>query len=153
MLLAELITLTAKRRAVWGEMIAERQPGLSFTVAAINGGELDVAFVRHNSAHPGAQRDVFPLLDPTRRTRVLGFTSTEGHRRANGLDPDLWTPDITDHYRFALSRVGLDGLLYSPTEPHHIAELAAAIERGPLSLEEEEHMIELAARATLATVD
>ena len=64
-----------------------------------------------------------------------------------GLDPDVWIPDITDHYRFALSRVGLDGLLCSPTEPPHIADLAVALERGPLSLEEEEHMVELAARA------
>ena len=115
-------------------------------VAAINAGELDVAFIRYNSAHPGAQRDVFPLLDAIRRTRVLGFTSTGGHGPVTGVDPDVWIPDITDHYRFALSRVGLDGLLCSPTEPHHIAELDAAMERGPLSTEEEEHMIELAAR-------
>ena len=128
-----------------------RAIGVSFhdrraAAAAINGGELDVAFVRYNAAHPGAQRDVFPLLEATRRTRVLGFTSTGGHHRVTGIDPDVWIPDITDHYRFALSRVGLDGLLCSPTEPRHIAELVAAIERGPLSLEEEEHMVELAAR-------
>ena len=128
-----------------------RAIGVSFhdrraAVAAINAGEIDVAFVRYNSAHPGAQRDVFPLLEETRRTRVLGFTSTGGHQPVTGIDPDVWIPDITDHYRFALSRVGLDGLLCSPTQPHHIGELAAAIERGPLSLEEEEHMVELAAR-------
>lgn len=76
---------------------------------------------------------------------MLGFTSTGGHRRVTGIDPDVWIPDITDHYRFALSRVGLDGLLCSPTEPRHIGELAAAMERGPLSLEEEQHMIELTA--------
>jgi hypothetical protein len=114
-------------------------------VAAINAGTLDVAFVRYNSAHPGAQRDVFPLLEAARRTRVLGFTSTGGHHPVSGIDPDVWIPDITDHYRFALSQVGLDGLLCSPTEPRHVDELVAAMERGPLSLEEEEHMIELAA--------
>jgi len=114
-------------------------------VAAINAGAVDVAFVRYNAAHPGAQRDVFPLLDPARRTRVLGFTSTGGHRPVSGIDPELWIPDITDHYRFALSRVGLDGLLCSPTEPKQVDELVAALDRGPLSLEEEEHMIELAA--------
>lgn len=116
-------------------------------VDAINAGELDVAFVRYNSAHPGAQRDLFPLLEASRRTRLLGFTSTGGHRPVTGIDPDVWIPDITDHYRFALSRVALDGLLCSPTEPRHIQELDAAMERGPLSLEEEEHMMELAARS------
>lgn len=116
-------------------------------LAEINGATLDVAFVRYNPAHPGAQRDVFPLLDAARRTRVFGFTSTGGHRPVTGLDPEIWIPDITDHYRFALSRAGLDGLLCSPTEPRHVDELLAAMARGPLALEEEEHMIELAALA------
>jgi len=130
--------------------VGARAIGVSFhdrraAVAAINAGTIDVAFVRYNSAHPGAQGDVFPLLEPARRTRVLGFTSTGGHHPVPGLDPDIWIPDITDHYRFALSRVGLDGLLCSPTEPRHVDELVAAMARGPLSLEEEQHMIELAA--------
>jgi hypothetical protein len=130
-----------------------RAIGVSFhdrraAATAINTGALDVAFVRYNAAHPGAQRDVFPLLGTPRRTRVLGFTSTGGHRPVPNADPDLWIPEITDHYRFALSRVGLDGLLCSPTQPRHVHELVAAMQRGPLSLEEEEHMMALAAMTT-----
>jgi hypothetical protein len=128
-----------------------RAIGVSFhdrsaAVTAINAAAIDVGFVRYNTAHPGAQRDVFPLLDPARTTRSFGFTSTGGHRAVLDMDPEIWLPEITDHYRFALSRVGLDGLLCSPTEPGHIAELVAAMALGPLSLDEEEHMIELAAR-------
>jgi len=132
-----------------------RALGVSFhdrraALAAINGGEIDVAFIRYNAAHPGAQRDVFPLLRPGLHTRVFGFTSTAAHdpssNLAGDLADDVWIPDITDHYRFALSRVGLDGLLWSPTQPSHIPALAAAMEDGPLSLDEEGHMIELASR-------
>jgi hypothetical protein len=116
-------------------------------VAAIAGGELDIAFIRYNAAHPGAQRDVFPVLPPERATRVFGFTSTGAHRAvSNPPDEDIWIPELTDHYRFALSRPGLDGLLCSPTRPEHVAALAAAMAEGPLSLEEEQHMIELAFR-------
>ena len=111
---------------------------------AIAGGTLDVAFVRYNPAHPGAQRDLFPHLPLDRRTRVLGFTSTGAHKPAPAVPDDVWIPDVTDHYRFALSRPELDGLLCSPTLPAHVAELAAAIAEGPLSIEEQEHMIELA---------
>jgi hypothetical protein len=125
--------------------------GISFhdrpaAAAAIGAGEIDIAFIRYNPAHPGAQRDVFPLLPPVRHTRVFGFTSTAAHHAFSDLGDDIWIPDITDHYRFALSRVGLDGLLCSPTQPSHIADLAAAMASGPLSLEEEDHMIELASR-------
>ncbi|MBC7978556.1 MAG: hypothetical protein H7138_26520 [Myxococcales bacterium] len=116
---------------------------------AITGGELDVAFLRYNAAHPGAQRDVFPRLTAAHlrpRARVFGFTSTAGHDPHPAVDDDVWIPDLTDHYRFALSRIGLDGLLCSPTRPSHIADLAAAMAEGPLSLDEESHLIELASR-------
>jgi hypothetical protein len=130
-------------------LVGARALGVSFhdrraATAAINRAEIDLAFVRYNTAHPGAQRDVFPLLAPVRDTRVFGFTSTHGHRHVELAD-DIWVPDITDHYRFALSRPELDGLLCSPTEPAHVADLVAAMERGALSPEEEQHMIELAA--------
>lgn len=131
------------------QLAGARAIGVSFhdrraAVSAINDATIDVAFVRYNTAHPGAQRDVFPHLSAERTTRVFGFTSTYGHREAPPLADDIWIPELTDHYRFALSRPELDGLLCSPTEPAHIAALVAAMERGPLSLEEERHMIELA---------
>jgi len=134
--------------------VGARALGVSFhdrraAAEVITGGELDVAFVRYNAAHPGARHDVFPRLAAERATRVFGFTSTAGHDPAPDVADDVWVPDITDHYRFALSRVGLDGLLCSPTQPSHIAELAAAMASGPLSVAEEDHLIELAARRVL----
>lgn len=126
--------------------------GVSFhdrkaATATIAGGEIDIAFIRYNAAHPGAQHDVFPLLPQPRHTRIFGFTSTSAHYAVPPeLANEVWVPDITDHYRFALSRVALDGILCAPGEPSHIAALAEAMARGPLSLAEEHHMIELASR-------
>jgi hypothetical protein len=129
-----------------------RAIGVSFhdrkaAAATIASGEIELAFIRYNAGHPGAQLDVFPALQEPRHTRVFGFTSTSAHYAVPPeLAEELWVPEFTDHYRFALSRVGLDGILCSPSEPSHIAALADAMARGPLSLDEEQHMIELAAR-------
>jgi hypothetical protein len=134
------------------QLAGARAIGVSFhdrkaAAATIASGEIEIAFIRYNAGHPGAQRDVFPALPEPRHTRVFGFTSTAAHHAVpTELAEALWVPEITDHYRFALSRVGLDGLLCSPSQPSHIPALAEAMARGPLSLEEEEHMIELASR-------
>ena len=114
-------------------------------LAAVNGGDLDCAFVRYNSGHPGAQRDIFPHLLPGRTTRLYGFTTTNPHDPGRAIPDDVWRPDITDHYRFALSRIGLDGLLCAPGKSWMVKALDEALALGPLSLEEEEHMIALAA--------
>lgn len=59
-------------------------------------------------------------------------------------DDDAHAARIADDVELAEAEV-VAGLLCSPTEPRHVDELVAAMARGPLSLEEEEHMIELAA--------
>jgi hypothetical protein len=130
--------------------VGARAIGVSFhdrgaARAAIADGGIDVAFVRYNTAHPGAREDVFPFLPASRTTRVFGFTSTGGYRDV--VDEDVWIPEVTDHYRFALSSGALDGILCSPTTPAQVGALVEAMEEEPLSLAEEEHMIELALRS------
>ena len=56
-------------------------------------------------------------------------------------------PAITDHYRFAIARPELDGLLVAQRTPHEVEDLAAALERGPLTGEEEAYLIDVAAVA------
>jgi hypothetical protein len=43
-----------------------------------------------------------------------------------------------------LTRPELDGLLVAPKVPAHVERILRAVEAGPLSAEEEEHMIDLA---------
>lgn len=106
---------------------------------------LDLAFVRYNTAHPGARTDLFPFLCPWRSTKVFNFKSTmfqatPERLRALGLRVG-WVPEVPDYYRFALSRPELDGILASPYTPEEVEALAAALARGALLPEEEEHMI------------
>jgi predicted aldo/keto reductase-like oxidoreductase len=111
---------------------------------------VDVAFVRYNPGHAGARRDLFPHLPQTTPTLLFGFKSTFGYVPPGqmaelGLPGDVyWHPHITDHYRFALSRPELDGLLIGPATPTEVATLAAALENGPLDEEEQAYLMDVA---------
>jgi hypothetical protein len=116
--------------------------------AALEDGRLDVVLIRYNSDHPGARRDVFPHR--RRAPLLFGFKSTFGYvppaRMAElGLAAgEYWHPAITDHYRFALTPPQMDGLLIALQEPGHVSDLAAALERGPLTEEEESYLTDVA---------
>lgn len=126
---------------------------------AVNHGLVDAAFVRYNPAHPGARTDVFPLLTAERRPPIFNFTSTHGwvspaRRAALGVSPDVWQPDVTDCYRFALSTPGMDGLLCALGRPREVTALVDALARGPLTDDEQHVLINLAALdAGLAVLD
>jgi hypothetical protein len=117
--------------------------------AALLEGRLDVALIRYNSDHPGARQDVFPHRR-RKRPLLFGFKSTFGHvppaRMADlGLPGgEYWHPAITDHYRFALTPPEMDGLLIALQEPGQVNALAAALEQGPLTEEEESYLMDVA---------
>jgi hypothetical protein len=110
----------------------------------------DIAFVRYNSGHAGARRDLFPHLAQPGSTRLFGFKSTFGYVRpeqmtAMGLPGEIyWQPEITDHCRFALSRPELDGLLIAPGTPKELHALAEALEKGPLDEEGQTYLMHAA---------
>lgn len=96
--------------------------------------------LRYNAAHPGAEREVFPLIaeDETKRPGVLAFTAT---RWGSLLDPRLTppgeaTPRASDCYRFALSNSKVDVCLAGPKNSAELDEAIAAMERGPMSEDE-----------------
>lgn len=115
---------------------------------AISHSMVDVAFVRYNPIHTGAESDLFPYLTQPSPTLLYNFKSTVGflepERYAQlGLNDDYWQPEITDYYRFALTRPEIDGLLCSPATPPEVEALAMALEEGPLDEEEEKYLIDL----------
>src|SRR5262249_38603427 len=79
-------------------------------LTAIQQGCLDIALIRYNPDHAGARQDVFPHLPRQRSTLLFNFKSTfrfvpPEQLEAMGLPTaDYWHPEITDYYRFALSR-------------------------------------------------
>lgn len=116
---------------------------------AIESAVLDIAFVRYNASHPGALADLFPHIGAAHRPLVFNFKTTNGFVQSTRLDElnlpsDLWRPTVQDHYRFALSRSELDGVLCAPRTPEQVDAIVAALERGPMSAEDEHYLIKLA---------
>jgi hypothetical protein len=107
---------------------------------------LDIVYARYNAAHPGAQRDLFPLLDDRSPTLLYNFKSTGGHVQdvdRLGLGDDMWRPRLVDHYRYALGAPHMDGLLGALGEPAHIGELESALAEGKLDADQENYLVNL----------
>jgi hypothetical protein len=150
----------ARRRAVYAEhrasgYLGNRAVGATFhdrqaAREAVRERHVDIAFSRYNPDHAGARRDLFPHLPERPRPLLFGFKSTFGYlppaRMAElGLrGAEYWHPAVTDHYRFALTPPEMDGLLIALRTPGEVAALAAAMERGPLTEEEEVYLMDVA---------
>jgi aryl-alcohol dehydrogenase-like predicted oxidoreductase len=101
--------------------------------------------VRYNAAHPGAEREVFPHLQPmapAERPGVVAYTAT---RWGNLVDPKLTppgepTPRASDCYRFALSDPHVNVVLAGPRNGAELDEAMQALDRGPLSEDEQAWM-------------
>ena len=84
------------------------------------------------------------------RPLLFGFKSTYGYVPPAAMaelglpGPGYWHPAITDHYRFALTPPQMDGLLIALRTPAEVAALAAALEQGPLTEEEEAYLMDVA---------
>jgi hypothetical protein len=113
-------------------------------------GLVDIAFARYNPAHAGARADLFPALAGARLAPLYIFNSTSGYvdpgrMKVLGIGRSKWRPHITDHYRFALTRPEVNGLLCSPQTPAEVEALGRALEAGPLDDDEETYLMDLAA--------
>lgn len=98
---------------------------------------LDMLMIRYNAEHPGAERDIFPHLRHGKPT-ILAYTATSWRRLLKA--PKGWQgPAMTagDCYRFQLSSPYVDVALMGPATRAQLEENLAALERGPLSADEE----------------
>jgi len=101
---------------------------------------LDLLMIRYNAAHPGAESDVFPHL-AARRPAVVAYTATSWTRLLRA--PRGWKgPAATagDCYRFCLSSPHVDVVLTASGTAEKLRENLRALEKGPLSAEEETFM-------------
>lgn len=99
---------------------------------------LDLLMIRYNAAHPGAEQDIFPHL-ARRRPAVVAYTATAWRRLLRS--PRSWrgnVPTAGDCYRFCLSSPFVDVVLTGPGNTAELRENLAAMEKGPLSLQEME---------------
>jgi hypothetical protein len=124
----------------------------STALTAVNQHLVDIAFVRYNAAHAGAESDVFPHIRTDRATKLFCFKSMGGYvapeqLTALGLPKENWRATPPDHYRFALRPPQVDGILCSFDRVEHVASLRAALAKGPLSQAQAEYLKNLCALA------
>jgi hypothetical protein len=138
----------------WARAIGASFHERATALLAVNHRMVDLAFVRSNALHAGAESDLFPHLgDPA--PLVYNFKSIDGfvpreELPALGLVEDGWEPEIVDHYRYALTRAELDGALCGLASPAEVEALAEALKRGPLSADERTYLRKLAGRRARA---
>jgi hypothetical protein len=140
--------------------LGARAIGTSFhdrrlALTAIRERLIDIAFIRYNPAHPGALNDLFPHLNGARasaRTLVFNFKSTVGYASPSQLEEigyqadHSWRAEITDLYRFTLTRPEIDGILMKPQTPAEVDGIGRALARGPLTPEQEAFLIDVGRR-------
>ncbi len=106
-------------------------------IVADTASRLDVAHVRYNAAHRGAEGEVFPHRAAAGGPGLVAFTATRwGSLIAPGAGGDLPTPSAGDCYRFALSHPAVDVCLAGPRNGDDLRGAIAAIERGPMDPQE-----------------
>ena len=100
--------------------------------------ELDLLMVRYNAAHPGAERDIFPRLDPDRPRIVLAYTATRWRKllkRPRGWQGEVMT--AAHCYRFCLSNPSVHAVLGGPKTLAQLDENLEGLARGQLTPDEE----------------
>jgi hypothetical protein len=136
-----------------GKMLGHRgisAMGASFhdrpcALAVQNSNQLDIVYIRCNTAHPGARADIFPFLRSDRIGLTYNFKSlmyrvTQKELTRAGLR-GIEPPPACDYYRFVLSSPELDGILCAPHSAAEVGQLVMALEKPPLSVQEEEYLI------------
>ncbi len=134
-------------RRIWDAAIALREKGLvkhlmvschhrpSFE-SFMKHEACEAWMVRYNAAHPGAEREVFPILGEN-PPGIFAFTAT---RWGSLLDPKLVpanerAPRASDCYRFVLTNPHVDSVITGPKDRTELDEALTAIGR-PMSEEE-----------------
>jgi aryl-alcohol dehydrogenase-like predicted oxidoreductase len=101
---------------------------------------LDLLMIRYNAAHPGAERDIFPHL-AKRNPNIVAYTATSWRKLLKA--PKGWdgsTMTAGDCYRWCLSNDNVDVTLTGPASTEQLDENLKAIERGPLTPDEDTWM-------------
>ncbi len=140
--------MSALTDSVLGELVKLREEGKARAIGVsihdrpragqlAEASPLDLFMIRYNAAHPGAEKDIFPHLG-TRQPSVVAYTATSW--RALLRTPRSWTErpaTAGDCYRFCLSSPHVDVVLTGPKTEAELDENLAALEKGPLSAEED----------------
>ena len=106
---------------------------------------LDLLMVRYNAAHPGAEQDILPHVDPERRA-IVAYTATSWRRLLKR--PRKWdgnVPDAATCYRFCLTNPTVSVVLTGPKTVKQLQANLEGVSRGPLDADELKWMREFGA--------
>ncbi|HKW00066.1 MAG TPA: hypothetical protein VJN96_09580 [Vicinamibacterales bacterium] len=109
----------------------------------------DILYCRYGTKFQEPREELFPHLPMKRMCLLYSFKSTYSLASMNPEQISArrlrkeWIPEIPDGYRFALSRPEVDGIMCAPKDSAQLRALFDALNRGPLSDEEQEIMIGL----------
>jgi aryl-alcohol dehydrogenase-like predicted oxidoreductase len=87
--------------------------------------DIGIVHVRYNAAHPGAEREVFPLLAGNgNQPGVVAFTATSWRQLLDPkrVPPGERVPAATGCYRFVLSNPAVDVCMAGPSNEAHAGE-------------------------------
>ncbi|MGD2134878.1 MAG: aldo/keto reductase [Gemmatimonadales bacterium] len=106
-----------------------------FAGALLRQGAIDVAMIRYNAAHRGAETEIFP---ETRHhgPGVVSYTATRWRyllRRPRGWPKEARIPTPGECYRFVLSNPHVHVCLTAPSNLRQFDENLTAVRAGPLS--------------------
>lgn len=110
----------------------------------VSRGALDVAMIRYNAAHRGAEQDIFTHLEP-HDPGVVSYTATRWSyllRRPKGWPKDGRVPTAAMCYRFVLSNPHVHVCMTAPGNLNQLEENLEALSQGPLDAEEMRFMQE-----------
>ena len=120
------IALSGHNRKLFGELA--QQENCPF----------DIFMIRYNTAHPGAEKDIFPLLLDKNRPGITTYTATcwgkllSKRKMPQGEKP-LTAPEC---YRFVLSNPDVDLCITGPKNLSQLKETLNILDKEPLSDEE-----------------
>ena len=97
--------------------------------------QLDLAMIRYNAAHIGAETEFFPHVDPAKISIVV-FNATRHKSLLKA--PKKWdkrkpVPTAIDSYRFVLSHPKVTMCLAGVVNEDQVKDLFKAIEKGPMN--------------------
>jgi aryl-alcohol dehydrogenase-like predicted oxidoreductase len=107
-------------------------------------GALDVAMIRYNAAHRGAEQDIFPFLE-RHDPGVVSYTATRWRyllKRPKSWPKDGRVPTAGLCYRFVLSNPHVHVCMTAPSNKGQLEENLSALQDGPLDEEEMRFMCE-----------
>ena len=103
---------------------------------------IDIFHVRYNAAHRGAEREILDHLPEQDAPGVVSFTNTRwgSLMKASNMPAGEPPPSAADCYRFVLTHPKVHVAVCGPNRMEQWREDLEALELGPMSEEELEHM-------------